>query len=45
MEKAGIEYACRQIDGLVSQRVDGIHLYTMNKAAQTKTILQHTGLR
>ncbi|MHC1745889.1 MAG: methylenetetrahydrofolate reductase [NAD(P)H] [Negativicutes bacterium] len=45
MEKAGIEYACKQIDDLMAHRVNGIHLYTMNKAAQTKTILQHTGLR
>ncbi len=45
MEKAGIEYACKQIDDLSAHHVNGIHLYTMNKAAQTKMILQHTGLR
>jgi methylenetetrahydrofolate reductase (NADPH) len=45
MEKAGIEYACRQIDDLIANRVDGIHLYTMNKAEQTKLILRGTGLR
>ena len=44
MEQAGIEYACEQIQGLVLQGVDGIHLYTMNKPAQTKQILQMTGL-
>lgn len=45
MEKAGIEYACQQITDLVNNKVDGIHLYTMNKAGQAKTILQQTGLR
>jgi methylenetetrahydrofolate reductase (NADPH) len=45
MEKAGIEYACEQIIDLVNHNVDGIHLYTMNKAEQSKTILQQTGLR
>lgn len=45
MEKAGIDYACRQIVDLVDHKVDGIHLYTMNKAGQSKTILQQTGLR
>jgi methylenetetrahydrofolate reductase (NADPH) len=44
MEQAGIEYACEQIQGLAAQGVDGIHLYTMNKPAQTKRILQMTGL-
>lgn len=45
MEQAGIDYACEQIADLVSQGVDGIHLYTMNKPKQTKTILTQTGLR
>ena len=45
MEKAGLEYACEQIMDLVSHGVDGIHLYTMNKPAQTKVILKLTGLR
>lgn len=45
MEKAGIDYACRQIVDLVDHKVDGIHLYTMNKAGQSRTILQQTGLR
>lgn len=44
-EKAGIEYACRQIVDLVANKVDGIHLYTMNKLDQSKTIIQQTGLR
>ena len=44
-EKAGIEYACNQISDLVAHKVDGIHLYTMNKLDQSKTIIQQTGLR
>jgi methylenetetrahydrofolate reductase (NADPH) len=45
MEKAGIEYACEQIIDLMENQVDGIHLYTMNKAAQTKEILRQAGLK
>lgn len=44
MEKAGIEYACRQIEDLVRRGVDGIHLYTMNKVEQIKEIMRNTGL-
>ena len=39
MRKAGIEYAVRQIQDLRNNGVDGIHLYTMNKAATAKEIL------
>ena len=39
MRKAGIEYAVGQIRDLKNNGVDGIHLYTMNKAATTKEIL------
>lgn len=44
MEKAGIEYACEQIDHLISSKVSGVHLYTMNKAEQTKSIVSALGL-
>lgn len=44
MEKAGIEYACEQIDDLISNKVAGIHLYTMNKAEQTKSIVSTLGI-
>ncbi|MFT3982941.1 MAG: methylenetetrahydrofolate reductase [NAD(P)H] [Lachnospiraceae bacterium] len=39
MRKAGIEYAVGQIKDLKNNGVDGIHLYTMNKAATAKEIL------
>ncbi len=41
MEKAGIEYASAQILDLLANKVDGIHLYTMNKAKQTKAIMDN----
>ncbi|GFH41643.1 methylenetetrahydrofolate reductase [Lactococcus hodotermopsidis] len=31
LQKAGMAYACQQIDELLSQGVDGVHIYTMNK--------------
>ncbi|MFH1414926.1 MAG: methylenetetrahydrofolate reductase [Elusimicrobiota bacterium] len=45
MEKAGIDYASRQIEDLIRQQVDGIHLYTMNNAQLAKTIAHNAGLR
>lgn len=30
LRKAGIEYACRQLEGLKENGVDGLHVYTMN---------------
>ncbi|MDR1939277.1 MAG: methylenetetrahydrofolate reductase [Clostridiales bacterium] len=36
--KAGIDYAARQINGLIREGVDGIHLYTMNKPQIAKSI-------
>ncbi len=39
MYKAGIDYAIRQIDDLIQNNVNGIHIYTMNKPDVAKKIL------
>lgn len=44
MEKAGIDFASRQIEDLLNNKVPGIHLYTMNKPAQIASIVQNVGL-
>lgn len=43
MEKAGIEYASDQVQDLLDNGVDGIHLYTMNKPGQITQILRNVG--
>lgn len=43
MEKAGIEYASEQVQDLLENGVDGIHLYTMNKPQQITEILKNVG--
>lgn len=45
MRKAGIEYAVRQIDDLLSNEVKSIHLYTMNKARSVIEIVKQVSLR
>ena len=40
MQKAGIDYAIRQIEQLINNQVDGIHLYTMNKSDVTREIFK-----
>jgi methylenetetrahydrofolate reductase (NADPH) len=44
MEKAGIDYAAEQISGLLTDKVAGIHMYTMNKSLQITNILEQVGL-
>lgn len=39
MRKAGIEYAIAQIEDLIDNDIDGIHIYTMNKAATACEIM------
>lgn len=39
MKKAGLEFAAIQIDGLIQNSVQGIHLYTMNKFETAQTIM------
>lgn len=43
LRKAGIEYAVRQIEDLEANGVDGIHIYTMNKAATATEITKQLG--
>ena len=31
--RAGIEYACEQLEDLAANGVDGLHIYSMNKPA------------
>jgi methylenetetrahydrofolate reductase (NADPH) len=38
--RAGIEYAITQIKGLIEHGVDGIHIYTMNKADEIRQIVE-----
>ena len=40
MKEAGVEYAIRQIEDLIAHGIDGIHLYSMNKADITKQIVE-----
>ncbi len=40
MQKAGIEYAAKQICGLMENGVDGVHIYTMNKPEIAEEILR-----
>ena len=42
MRKAGIEYAVNQINDLRKNNVDGVHIYTMNKADITMAIYEDT---
>lgn len=41
MRKAGIEYAIKQIDDLIANGIDGIHIYTMNNAATAAEIMNN----
>ncbi len=44
-QKAGMDFCCQQILDLKRGGVDGIHLYTMNRAKSTRAILTRTALR
>ncbi len=45
MEKSGIEYATNQIYDLLNQGINGIHIYTMNKAHLAKEIFKNINLK
>lgn len=40
LEKAGLEFAINQINDLLSNGVNGIHIYTMNKPYVARTVLK-----
>ena len=44
MAKAGIDYAIRQVEDLLDNSVEGVHLYTMNKIDQIREIAYGSGL-
>lgn len=44
MAKAGVEYASRQVEDLLHNKVPGVHLYTMNKSQQITEIVKNVGL-
>jgi methylenetetrahydrofolate reductase (NADPH) len=44
-QKAGLEYAIEQINDLAANGVEGIHLYTMNRAEQTRFIMENIDLK
>ena len=41
LRQAALEYALAQCEDLIAHGVDGIHLYSMNRAVVAKTVLQH----
>lgn len=41
LRKAGLDYAVNQINDLIANDVDGIHIYTMNHAATASYIMKH----
>lgn len=44
LRRAGIEYAVKQIEDLIANNVDGIHIYTMNKADTAKEIMEQLSI-
>lgn len=45
MRKAGIDYAIRQINELIQENVEGIHVYTMNKSDVTREIFSQIHIK
>lgn len=44
VEKVGIHYAAEQCAGLLDEKVDGIHFYTLNKSRATREIYASLGM-
>lgn len=44
VQRAGIDYATEQCAGLLDDKVDGIHFYTLNKSRATREICANLGL-
>ncbi|MEW6183067.1 MAG: methylenetetrahydrofolate reductase [NAD(P)H] [Bacillota bacterium] len=44
LEKAGIEYATAQVQDLVENGVDGVHLYTLNRSDWVTQVLRNVDL-
>lgn len=40
LKKQGIEYAAQQVEDLIAQGVDGVHIYTMNRPEIAKGIME-----
>ncbi|MEW6447387.1 MAG: methylenetetrahydrofolate reductase [NAD(P)H] [Bacillota bacterium] len=44
LEKAGIEYAAAQVEDLIENGVDGVHLYTLNRSEWVGKVLRDVGI-
>ena len=40
LREAGIEYACRQLEGLRDAGADGLHIYTMNRPSVARAAIE-----
>jgi methylenetetrahydrofolate reductase (NADPH) len=43
--EAGVSYAARQVEELITGGVPGMHFYVLNKSPATIRVLEHVGLR
>lgn len=45
LEEAGLEYATRQVEDLIANDVEGIHLYTLNRSEWVAKLLRNIGYK